>query len=561
MPPKISLARYLFARLHQNHVHHVHGVPGDYTLKALDHLSASGVKWIGNCNELNAGYAADGYARIRGLAALFTTYGVGELSAINAVAGSYAEHVPVVHVIGTPARHLQASGAKVHHSLGDGRSRVFQEMHEKVTVAQANLIDAVTAPESIDRTIAQCLKHSRPVYIELPCDMVSAEVPTSRLEEAIIDANPTANELVEAKQARKLLNGLYGAKQPLCLVDRGDGVGHIKDQMNVLVERARIPTLTMPSGGGMVDHRLETYYGVHSGSVGKIDTMPFVRSSDLVLAFGPQFSDTQTLGWSLVPDPASTITIGKNTIDGVEVDTKRVLEKVVEMMDVSRVSRADTSSLGNFRTLEAPPADTDDLIDQDTLYLRLNDNGYLQPDDVVLLANATPILGGRDLVLPPRSRMIVSGMWFSIGHMLPAAQGAALAQQNKGRTILFEGDGSFQVSAQEISTIIRERLDVTIFLINNDGYAYERQIHGMHERYNDLGRWRYLEAARFFGADDAREYEVRNYKIKTWGDLDRLLAQKDFQHGRGLNMVEVIVGKFDVPALFRQVFKKAGEQL
>ena len=220
--------------------------------------------------------------------------------------------------------------------------------------------------------------------------------------------------------------------------------------------------------------------------------MPFVGSSDLVIAFGSQFSDTQTLGWSLVPDPALTVIIGKNAIDGVQVDVKGVLEKVLEVVDASRISQSVTGSLGNFRAIKAPLVGRDEKIDQGTLYLRLNDSGFLQPEDVIILANATPILGGRDLILPPKSRTIVSGMWFSIGHMLPAAQGAALAQQRRGRTILFEGDGSFQISVQEISTIIRERLDMTIFLTNNDGYAYEGHIHGMHETYNDIARWRYL---------------------------------------------------------------------
>lgn len=121
---QISLSAYLFTRLKQCGVHHVHGIPGEFTLKALDHLAPAGLKWIGGCNELNAGYAADGYARIQGLGALFTTYGVGVLSAINAVAGSYAEHVPVVHVVGTPAMHLQEAHGCIHHNLGDGRLRV-----------------------------------------------------------------------------------------------------------------------------------------------------------------------------------------------------------------------------------------------------------------------------------------------------------------------------------------------------------------------------------------------------------------------------------------------------
>jgi pyruvate decarboxylase len=185
MTRNISLARYLFTRLKQQGIREVYGVPGDYTLKAIDHLKQSGLQWISNCNELNTGYAADGSARITGLSALFTTYGVGELSAINAIAGSYAEHVPVVHVVGSPARQLQESGAVLHHSLGDGRNGVFREMHEMVTVACSALWDARTAPHIIDDSIVRCLRASRPVYIDIPCDLVPAEVPEDRLEDPL----------------------------------------------------------------------------------------------------------------------------------------------------------------------------------------------------------------------------------------------------------------------------------------------------------------------------------------------------------------------------------------
>jgi pyruvate decarboxylase len=181
----ISLAKYLFTRLKQQGVREVYGVPGDYTLKAIDHLKQSGLQWISNCNELNAGYAADGSARITGLGALFTTYGVGELSAINAIAGSYAEHVPVVHVVGSPARKLQESGAILHHSLGDGKNGVFREMHEKVTVACSALWDERTAPQVIDDSIVKCLRESRPVYIDITCDLVPAQVPEDRLEDPL----------------------------------------------------------------------------------------------------------------------------------------------------------------------------------------------------------------------------------------------------------------------------------------------------------------------------------------------------------------------------------------
>ena len=586
-PSRIPLAKYLFTRLRLSGVHHIHGVPGDFTLKTLDHVSPSRIKWIGTCNELNAGYAADGYARVRGLGALVTTYGVGELSAINAIAGSYSEFVPVVSIVGTPQRRLQNERAIVHHMLGDGRPRVFAEMAEKVTVAQTNLIDERSAAEEVDRIIAACVRESRPVYLEMPADMVEKEVDAGRLGEAIDFEGGLGDESVDKDLAGELLRRLYEARQPLLLVDSGGGVRGLREEINEFVKVSGIPTLCMPSGNNMVDHSHSNFYGVHSGPVGQIDTMPYVREADLVLAFGPMFSDTQTLSWKVVPDEGKLITLNKNSLHSpavnsgkdIEINLKRLLNQVTQAVDRSRINPADVSSLGNFRTIQ-PPAyakpkmSLDDPIDQASFYLRLS--SYLRPYDQIILANATPILGGRDMVLPEGAQIIQSGQWFSIGQMLPLSMGVSLARQDTNqrqpaaRTILLEGDGSFQVTAQELGTIIRYRIPLTIFLINNAGYAYERQIHGLHEDYNDLAPWRYTDLERAFGASEAQlsgnngaenHYPVRTYIIQTWRDLAELLANEDFCEGKGLQFVEVKVGKFDVPEKFRVVFQTAGESL
>ena len=163
MAPTVKLAEYLFQRLVQLGIGSVHGVPGDFNLTLLDYVEPAGLNWIGNANELNAGYAADGYARIKGISALVTTFGVGELSAINAIAGAYAERAAVVHIVGTPPRSTQDGRVKVHHTFADGNFTRFAEMAKHVTVAQASLRDPRSAPEQIDQILVQCLLHSRPV--------------------------------------------------------------------------------------------------------------------------------------------------------------------------------------------------------------------------------------------------------------------------------------------------------------------------------------------------------------------------------------------------------------
>lgn len=579
---KISLAQYLFTRLRQNQVKSMHGVPGDFTLKALDYLKPAGIKWINSCNELNAGYAADGYARITGMGALFTTYGVGELSAINAIAGSYAEHVPVVSIVGTPQRQLQNQRLNVHHTLGDGRPRVFAEMAKQVTAAQAHLVNEHDAPDMIDEVLATCLRKSQPVYIDLPCDMVAKEVDASNLDaplkiNTVKDDARTAEGLLET-----ILQKIQNSQQPLLLVDSGHGVRGLKEMINAFASKSGIPTLAMPSGNGMVSHSLKNFYGVHSGPVGRIDTMPYVNGSDLVISIGGMFSDTQTLGWQVVPDVNKTIVMKKEMIQipgqpTATASLEQFLPALTERITPQSFDKVDVSSLGNFRDFKPTVQNLDDNIDQENLYLYLNE--YIQPHDVVLLANATPILGGRDLVLPESAHTIASGQWFSIGHMLPAAQGAALAQRDlsqrlqelkksamqPARTILLEGDGSFQTTAQELSTVIRYRIPLTIFIINNSGYAYERLIHGLEEDYNNLAPWRYSESPLWFGAnaegEDWSDYPLTTAKVQTWTELDQVLQSQQFTSPRGLKFIEVVVGRYDVPKKFEQVFKAAGERL
>ncbi|KEF53946.1 uncharacterized protein A1O9_09741 [Exophiala aquamarina CBS 119918] len=579
MPWKpVPLAQYLFTRLRQNNVQYMHGVPGDFTLKALDYLKPSNIKWINSCNELNAGYAADGYARVVGLGALFTTYGVGELSAINAIAGSYAEHVPVVSIVGSPQREMQRQALNIHHTLGDGRPRVFAEMAKQVTAAQAHLVDEHDAAEMIDEVITACLAKNQPVYIDLPCDMVAKEVDGARLNQQLVRKSNLVDGrfdgLVDAVQAK-----IQNAKQPLILVDSGRGVRHLKKEINAFVQKSGIPTLAMPSGNGMVSHSFPNFYGVHSGPVGRIDTMPYLNGADLVIAFGPMFSDTQTLGWQVIPDVKKMIIVDKGSVQipnqpMAKMNLEDFLPVLTERIDPQLLNKPDVSSLGNFRKFKPTIHDMDHEIDQENFYLYLNK--YLKEDDVILLANATPILGGRDLILPKSAHTIASGQWFSIGHMLPAAQGAALGQRQRGllakqklkdnpRVILLEGDGSFQATAQELSTVIRYRIPLTIFIINNSGYAYERHIHGMDEEYNDLAPWDYADLPRWFGAKSdvgkPQEYPIMTQRVQTWAALEGVLSNPKRMNPGGLNLIEVVVGKYDIPEKFKAVFEAAGEKL
>src|SRR6201998_4332685 len=171
-----TVIEHVLSRLKDLGVSKVFGVAGDFAFPIEDAIVGfPGIDWVGCCNELNASYAADGYGRIQGIAALNTTYGVGELSAISGIAGAYAEHVPVFHLVGMPNLPTQAARGLVHHTLGNGEFDFFHKMAEHVVCASAVLTPQNVAYET-ERLIAEALFHRRPVYMAFPTDVANQPV-------------------------------------------------------------------------------------------------------------------------------------------------------------------------------------------------------------------------------------------------------------------------------------------------------------------------------------------------------------------------------------------------
>ncbi|KAJ5110498.1 thiamine diphosphate-binding protein [Penicillium argentinense] len=566
MTVKIPLAEYLFRRLHQTGLRAVHGVPGDYNLTLLDHVIPSGLEWVGNCNELNGGYAADGYARVKGIGAIVTTFGVGELSAINAIAGSYAEMAPVVHIVGTPMQNLQSKGVKLHHSFCSGAPRdyeLFAEMYERVTVAKANLLDVETAPAEIDRVIRACLEQSRPVYLRFPMDMVGQMVPESLLSTSL-QLPPVLNDLgQEGVVAQRILQKILDAKQPMILVDGGASRYGLSRHAQELVETTGFPTTTTPFGKGIIEENLPNFHGIYA-TVGDFDYDSYVKGCDLVVNLGPVHSNVNTYYFATVPKEDITITIDRTSIrigeEEVAIRPGPVLDRVIESLRFSEsfpVKPRDELPTSDTALQQLPDVNPTDKFSQSIFWRRMSH--FFRPGDILLTETGTASLGARDFVLPRDTTLINSSVWLSIGYMLPASQGAALAQRHivqsaetnsqsatpQGRTILFQGDGSFQMTAQEMSTILHKKLDMIVFLINNNGYTIERLIHGPEESYNDVAPWKYLECASFFGVESTESYPTLKARVSTWGELDEVLAKRDFHSGKGLRMVEVMMEKED----------------
>ncbi len=296
MQPTYTIGDYLLDRLVDCGIDRLFGVPGDYNLQFLDRVIAhSALGWVGCANELNAAYAADGYARIKGAGALLTTYGVGELSALNGIAGSYAEHIPVLHIVGAPSTGAQQRGELLHHTLGDGDFRHFARMSEQITCSQA-LLTAGNACHEIDRVLRDMLTHHRPGYLMLPADVARAAAiaPAQRLlvEPAPADENQLAGFCEHASRL------LRGSRRISLLADFLAQRYGLQKTLREWVAKTPVAHATMLMGKGLFDEQQSGFVGTYSGIASAPQTREAIENADTIICIGTRFTDTITAGFT-----------------------------------------------------------------------------------------------------------------------------------------------------------------------------------------------------------------------------------------------------------------------
>ncbi|RYO76923.1 hypothetical protein DL766_010204 [Monosporascus sp. MC13-8B] len=548
----VDVAEYLFTRLHQIGVRSVHGLPGDFNLVALDYPPKAGLKWVGNCNELNAAYAADGYARVKGISAILTTFGVGELSAINGIAGAYSEMVPVVHIVGCPSTISQRSGMLLHHTLGNGDFQVFANMSASVSCAVARLNDPAEAAAQIDHALRECYLRSRPVYLMLPTDIVGKKVEGTRLRQDIDLAEPQNEEDREDYVVDVVLRYLHAAQRPVVLVDACAIRHRVLGEVRALLDRTGLPVFVTPMGKSGIDETHPSYAGVYAGDASRPAVRETVEGSDLVLSVGSLQSDFNTAGFSFRLSRLRTVDLHSDhcvvrysEYPGVKM--RGVLRKLTERIDLSQLKVHPPPPKITDEELDQGSSGDDEVIRQEWFWRRVN--RFFRAGDVIVTETGTANFGIWDTTFPAGVTALNQTLWGSIGWAVGATQGAALAvkdSESGRRTVLFEGDGSFQLTAQEVSTMIRHGLDVILFVLCNEGYTIERFIHGMEAEYNDVAEWRYRDLVPAFGGTEAGG--ARTYAVKTRDELSRLLDDKDFNERRGLRFVEVYMPRDDAPA-------------
>lgn len=536
-----SVGDYLLLRLQEIGIGHLFGVPGDYNLQFLDHVIASKkIAWAGSSNELNAAYAADGYARCRGAAALLTTFGVGELSALNGVAGSYAEYLPVIHIVGAPASAAQEEKLLLHHTLGDGDYAHFLRIAREVTVAQAVLTRENAAAE-IDRLLITALREHRPVYLFMPTDVAEAPIQppigtlTYRAEslQSSLDAFSAAAEalLAEAESVSLLAD---------FLADRAA----MREPLHKLVTATALPFSTLLMGKSVLPEQQPGFVGTYSGAASAGDTQRHIEQRDVVITVGTLWTDTITAGFTQHIDPLRNIDIG---LYRCRVGTQTFSQ--IAMKDAVAVLHQLATRYGEgWRDVQALPPALPELtagaLSQNAFWRIMQD--FLRPGDIVLADQGTAAFGAAALRLPEDVTFICQPLWGSIGFTLPAAWGAQLACPAR-RVILLCGDGAAQLTIQELGSMLRDGLKPIVFILNNDGYTVERAIHGEHQRYNDIAQWNWTQLPQALSTRG----EAQSWRVEESAQLQEVV--KVIEQTSRLSLVEVMLPQLDVPPLLQAV--------
>jgi len=494
MNDNYTVSRYLLNRLQHIGIKHLFGVPGDYNLDFLDDVLESPIRWVGNCNELNAGYAADGYARLNGVGAAVVTYGVGGLSILNAVAGAFAEHVPVIIINAAPPARRRESGAMVHHLVSNYYLQL--DIYRKITADAALLADPKTAPDEIDRVIRNCLAQKLPAYLELPADVAHAPC---RAPGEFLPANSASSNqdsLTECvAEAAEILNQ---AKHPLILA----GVELLRFGLGTetlrLVETIELPFATMLSSKSVLPELHPQFVGIYQGGWSKETVRRQVEDSDCLLSLGAWMTDLDTGLFSINLDPRRMISVGNGQVRiGSHYYHEVQLRDFIRDLAPAVQPRSYQAShpVGAYHLKQDFVPAPGCALTAPRLYECLNH--YLDDQMILLAEPGDAFCAAPEFDIEESENFIVQAYYCSIGYCTPAALGVALARPGK-RPFVLSGDGAFQMTAQEVSTLIRERCPGVIVIINNDGYLIERKLH-KDGSYNDIQMWQYSKLPAVFG--------------------------------------------------------------
>lgn len=540
-----DIGEYLIANLQKHGVGHVFGIPGDYVLGFYDQLLKTGIQTVVTCDEQGAGFAADGYARVHGLGVVCITYCVGGLKVVNPVAGAFAEKSPVVVISGAPGMNEREKNPLLHHKVRDFNTQ--QRVFDEITVASAALEDPDRAFAEIDRVLHAAIRFQRPVYLEIPRDLVNApgrqdHIPRSVHEES--DPHALAEALSEAAT---LLNA---AKRPVILADVEVHRFGLQDDLLRLVEQTGIPVASTILGKSVVAEQHPLYLGVYEGAMGRDDVREYVESSDCLLMLGAFMTDINLGVFTAKLDPAKCIsaTSEKLTIRYHTFEQVRFKDFLGGLLSANLRTHGLTPHPRPLPPSEFQPGRHGERVTIARLFERINE--FLSDSSIVVADVGNALFGASDLLIRHKTEFLGPAYYASMGFAVPAALGAQMARPDL-RPVVLVGDGAFQMTGMEISTIARAGLNPVIIVLNNQGYGTERHIHD--GPFNDVLAWQYYKLPEVLG-------KGRGFLVQTEAELDAALDAAS-KHLESFCLLDVHLDPMDKSAALGRLAERLAERL
>ncbi len=537
-----TVADYILAQLKSQGVDHIFGIPGDFILPFFEKMVESDVMHVACCNELNAGYAADGYARLKGLGVAVVTNGPGSFSIVNAVAGAYAENVPLVVISGGPVAGAYTSQPVLHHVLPD-KYEASINIFEQITTYAKLLDQPDKATVEIDKALSICLAEKKPVYLEIPTDVqLAAAGPPKPLD---LSGYIKTDKAAAKRSAKEIARRITQSRRTIILPGHEIHRWRLQDKVIELLDKTGIPAASMFIGKADYLEQLPACIGAYQGAGSLAEVRDYIEDADTVIFLGLVPSDFNLGGFTAQLSDQQTITIWNNKIKTAQktVDNIAIVDVLNALLEYLPAEIYAENSAPSQIFSHKPDADYEANAGEPLSNKRFYDRlaNFLEAGDIVL-ADAGCAINITHLQLPADTTYIASCYWASIGMGFGATLGACFAASDGQRVIALIGDGSFQMTAQELSSMNRYGKSPIVFVVNNRGYTAERLIHD--GPFNDIAAWNYHKLPDAFGGGTGVE-------VHTEGDLEVALEQAALFKGPGPMLIEVHIDPWDTSEAFR----------
>ena len=558
-----TVGGYLIQSLYDHGVRHIFGVPGDFVLGFYQQLSQyNKLKIINTCDEQGAGFAADAYARVNGLGVVCITYCVGGLKVVNATAQAFAEKSPLVVISGAPGIKERTKSPLLHHKVRDYDTQ--QRIFEHITIDSVLLNNPTTAAKDINRVLSSAIRYKRPVYIELPRDVVSVPIyiqQSSTDFKTISQSYPETTKLVEEGEYGTDMHSMQEAlseattminssKKPIIIAGVEIHRFGLQEVLLQLIDKTNIPVVATVLSKSVVSEDHPYYLGVYEGAMGYESVRKHVESSDCLILLGALMTD---INFGISPTPIEQSRSIYVTSEKLSIK-HHIFENVPLQEFLNGLIEAPLKKREFFMSVQKRRNNRYNAQDKERYFLPAKNkkitvkhlfkriNLSITNNTIVIADVGDSLFGALDLAIHGQTEFLSPAYYLSMGFAVPAAIGAQLANP-KLRPIVIVGDGAFQMTGMELSTIARFKLNPIVVVLNNGGYGTERPM--LDGQFNDILPWNYSRITEIVRRG-------KGFVIETEDELGKAISAAENIYSREFCILDVRLDTYDgSPALQR----------